>query len=78
MWGCWLQVPRVKQLQSAMVELERKQQLHHALVIAGDFNCELGASACGAYLSFGSVRTPTVWRTLGQPISTNNAHLMQL
>jgi len=43
----------VKQLQGSLNSLAQKP--HHALVIAGDFNCPNGASACSAYLAFGSV-----------------------
>ena len=45
---------RVKQLQSTLAELCRKFS-HQALVVTGDFNCELRASACGSYLAFGAV-----------------------
>lgn len=47
-------VARVKQLQTTLRELS-KQLPHQGLIIAGDFNCQLGASACSAYLSFGQV-----------------------
>ena len=45
---------RVKQLQTTLTEVSTKYQ-HHALVVCGDFNCALGASASAAYLSFGQV-----------------------
>ena len=44
---------RVKQLQNTLRDLSLKHN-HQALVVAGDFNCQMQSSACGAYLSFGS------------------------
>lgn len=44
---------RVKQLQNTLRDLSLKHN-HQGLVVAGDFNCQLQSSACGAYLSFGS------------------------
>jgi len=46
-------VERVKHLQSSLQHLAGRR--HHAVVLAGDFNCELGSSACAAYLAFGAV-----------------------
>jgi mRNA deadenylase 3'-5' endonuclease subunit Ccr4/predicted RNA methylase len=44
---------RVKQLQSALRGVSTRE--HHAVVISGDLNCDLRASACTSYLQFGSV-----------------------
>ena len=46
-------VTRVRQLQSSLKELKNKYT-HHHLIICGDFNCQLGQSACSTYLHFGS------------------------
>ena len=48
-----LSTARVKQLQNSLRELAMKHS-HNALVVVGDFNCQMRSSACGAYLSFGS------------------------
>jgi mRNA deadenylase 3'-5' endonuclease subunit Ccr4 len=50
---------RVKQLQGALREL-RKHGPHHALLVAGDFNCQLQGSACASWLAFDAV-LPGTW-----------------
>jgi mRNA deadenylase 3'-5' endonuclease subunit Ccr4 len=47
-------VARLRQLQKTLRDLEGKAS-HHGVVVAGDFNCLLGSSACSAFLAFGSV-----------------------
>jgi len=44
---------RVKQLQSTLKQLQ--QLRHQAVIVIGDFNCELQTSACASYLAFGFV-----------------------
>mmetsp|Transcript_112887 Transcript_112887/g.364621 ORF Transcript_112887/g.364621 Transcript_112887/m.364621 type:complete len:337 (-) Transcript_112887:68-1078(-) len=44
---------RVKQLQTALKQVASME--HHAMVVLGDFNCDLRTSASAAYLAFGSV-----------------------
>jgi mRNA deadenylase 3'-5' endonuclease subunit Ccr4 len=46
-------VTRVRQLQNSLHTLQTKFS-HHHLVICGDFNCQLGQSACSTYLHYGS------------------------
>ena len=50
---------RVKQLQGVLREL-RKHGPHHALLVAGDFNCQLQGSACASWLAFDAV-LPGTW-----------------
>ncbi len=49
-------VARVTQLQNSLRDLAQgvHSAAHHAVVVAGDFNCQMRSSACGAYLSFQS------------------------
>eukprot|EP00750_Incisomonas_marina_P011811 INCI16422.13.p1 GENE.INCI16422.13~~INCI16422.13.p1 ORF type:complete len:454 (-),score=57.30 INCI16422.13:4074-5435(-) len=58
---------RVKQLQNTLRDLSLKHN-HQALVVAGDFNCQMQSSACGAYLSFGSC--PAGVLEWGRPVPT--------
>jgi len=44
---------RVKQLQTGLKQLGMVR--HQAVIVAGDFNCDLRSSASAAYLAFGSV-----------------------
>lgn len=46
-------VTRVRQLQNSLHTLQTKFS-HHHLIICGDFNCQLGQSACSTYLHYGS------------------------
>ena len=74
-------VARVKQLQTTLKELASAHS-HHGVVIAGDFNCQLRSSACGAYLAFGSVNhecTPLEWgREVPAEVSNIPGHGYQL
>ena len=46
-------VTRVRQLYKSLKEIKNKYT-HHHLIVCGDFNCQLGQSACSTYLHQGS------------------------
>lgn len=47
---------RIRQLQHGMKDVVRySTSTHNALLVAGDFNCELASSACSTYLQMGRV-----------------------
>ena len=50
---------RVKQLHKALKQLQSDHS-HQGLIVCGDFNCQLQASACTSWLALGRV-LPGAW-----------------